>query len=194
LGKAITERIHELNGVINHLFKISVLSHKEWKAMFFLHALRDDGEFEMMWEMLETLLATGSLTSQKIIECLEQEAQRLKGQTKEKAAQEMTFMACDSYLRPNANLKPKVSGASCSNCEFTNHVFAKCYRPGGPLHVSKQKESESSEEKDAKRKEKNEQERRGRKRRRRRSTKRQTQHAKAVPASQMNPAMRWQLS
>jgi hypothetical protein len=151
LGKAITERIHELNGVINHLFKISVLSHKEWKAMFFLHALRDDGEFEMMWEIPEMLLATGSLTSQKIIECLEQEAQRFKGQTEEKAA-------CDLCLRLNVNLKSKVSGASCSNCEFMNHVFAKYYRPGGPLHVSKQTESESSKEKDAKRKGKNEQE------------------------------------
>jgi gag-polypeptide of LTR copia-type len=56
--KAITESIHELNGVINQLFEIRVPTQEEWKAMFFLHALGDDGDFEMMREMLETLVAT----------------------------------------------------------------------------------------------------------------------------------------
>jgi len=68
--KAIMEKIHKLNGIINHLFEIGVPSHEEWKAMFFLHALGDDGEFEMMRKTLETLLATGTLTSQRIIEHL----------------------------------------------------------------------------------------------------------------------------
>ena len=91
--KAIMEKIHELNGVINHLFEIGVPSQEEWKAMFFLlHALGDNGEFEMMWETLETLLATRTLTSQRIIEHLEHEAQCLKGHTEGKQAQEAIFL------------------------------------------------------------------------------------------------------
>jgi hypothetical protein len=72
-AKTITEKIHELNGIINCLFEIGIPSREEWKAMFFLHALGDDGEFDMMREAPETLLATGSLTSQKIVERLEHE-------------------------------------------------------------------------------------------------------------------------
>ena len=86
------EKIHELNGVINHLFEIGVPSCEEWKAMFFLHALGDDGEFEMMHETLETLLATRTLTSQRIIERLEHEVQHLKRCMEEKQAQDTIFL------------------------------------------------------------------------------------------------------
>ena len=43
--------------------------------MFFLHVPGDDGEFEMMRETLEMLLAADSLTSRKIINKLKHEAQ-----------------------------------------------------------------------------------------------------------------------
>ena len=49
------------------------------------------GEFEMMCETLETLLATGTLTSQRIVEHLKHEAQFLKGCTEEKQAQYAAF-------------------------------------------------------------------------------------------------------
>ena len=87
------EKIHELNGIINRFFEIGVPSHEEWKAMFFLHALGDDREFEMMHKTLEMLLATGTLTSQRIIECLEHKAQHLKGRMEEKQAQDAIFLA-----------------------------------------------------------------------------------------------------
>lgn len=61
--------------------------------MFFLHALGDDGEFEMMRETLETLLTAESLTSRKIIDRLEHEAQRMRGRAEEKMAQETAFAA-----------------------------------------------------------------------------------------------------
>ena len=102
--------------------------------MFFLHALGDDREFEMMRETLETLLATGTLTSQRIIECLEHEAQHLKGGTEEKQAQETIFLAQE--LRT----KSKPQKKKCMNCGYTNHTGPECYRPGGPLHKMKQKE------------------------------------------------------
>ena len=93
ITQVIMEKIHELNSVINCLFEIGVPSHKEWTAMFFLHVLGDNREFEMRHETLETLLATGTLTSQRIIEYLEHEAQHLKGHTEEKQAQDIIFLA-----------------------------------------------------------------------------------------------------
>ena len=64
------EKILELNSIINCLFEIGVHSCEEWKAMFFLHVLGDYGEFKMMCKTLEMLLATRTLTSQRIIEHL----------------------------------------------------------------------------------------------------------------------------
>src|SRR5882724_8806814 len=110
------EKIHKLNGIINHLFEIGVPSCEEWKAMFFLHALGDDGEFEMMHETLETLLATRTLTSQRIIEHLEHEAQCLKGCTEEKQAQDAIFLTQDSQT------KPKLQQKKCTNCGYMNHT------------------------------------------------------------------------
>jgi len=86
------EKIHKLNGVINCLFKIGVPSCEEWKAMFSLHALGDNRDFENMCETLETLLATGTLMSQRIIERLEHEVQHLKGRMEEKQAQDAIFL------------------------------------------------------------------------------------------------------
>ena len=86
------EKIHKLNGIINCLFEIGMPSDEEWNTMIFLHALGDNGEFKMMHETLETLLATGTLTSQRIIECLEHEAQCLKGCMEEKQAQDAIFL------------------------------------------------------------------------------------------------------
>jgi len=142
--KAIMEKIHELNGVINRLFKISVPSREEWKAMFFLHALGDDGEFEMMHETLKTLLATGTLTSQRIIEHLEHEAQCLKGRTEEKQAQDAIF------LTQEPRTKSKSQQKKCTNCGYTNHIESECYRPGGPLHKTKQKDQKKKRKKEDK--------------------------------------------
>jgi hypothetical protein len=135
-SKVINEKIHELNGVINRLFEIGVTSREEWKAMFFLHALGDDGEFEMMTETLEMLLASGSLTSQKIIERLEHEAQWLKGHLEEKEAQETAYLTRELHAKQRTNPKLKPN-ESCSNCGYLNHTAQKCFRPGGPLFRSK---------------------------------------------------------
>jgi gag-polypeptide of LTR copia-type len=132
--KAITESIHELNGGINRLVEIGVPTREEWKAMFFLHALGDDGEFEMMRETLETLLAADSLTSQKIIDRLGHEAQRLRGQAEEKTAQEAVFAARTAQPKT----KTKKSKTGCSNCGYTNHTLEKCFRPGGPMNKQKE--------------------------------------------------------
>jgi hypothetical protein len=128
------------------LFEIGVPSREEWKAMFFLHVLGDDGEFEMLRETLETLLVAGSLTSQKIVECLEHEAQWLKGQMEEKAAQETAYTAHELLAKPKTNQKSKPN-SGCSNCGYTNHSVEQCFRPGGPLFRLKQKEQEKSKDK-----------------------------------------------
>jgi len=106
-----------------------------------LHALGDDREFEMMRETLETLLATGTLTSQRIIECLEHKAQHLKEAQRKKQAQETIFLAQE--LRT----KSKPQKKKCMNCGYTNHTGPECYRPGGPLHKMKQKEQKEKKEK-----------------------------------------------
>ena len=139
--KAIINNIHTLNGVIDRLFEIGVPSREEWKAMFFLHALGDDGEFEMMRETLETLLAAESLTSRKIIDRLEHEAQRMRGKAEEKMAQETAFAARTAQHKAT---KPKVEKpkAACTNCRYTNHTVENCYRPGGPMSRTSGKKKE----------------------------------------------------
>ena len=98
----------ELNGIINHLFEIGVPSREEWKAMFFLHALGDNGEFEMMHETLEMLLATRTITSQRIVKCLEHEVQHLKGCTEGKQAQDVVFLAQEPQLKQKSQQKKNV--------------------------------------------------------------------------------------
>ena len=61
-SKATVENIHILNGIIDRFFEMGAPTQEEWKRLFFLHALGDDGEFEKMRERLETLLAAESLT------------------------------------------------------------------------------------------------------------------------------------
>src|SRR5882724_10043635 len=109
--------------------------------MFFLHALGDNREFKMMCETLEMLLTTGILTSQKIIEHLEHEAQHLKGCTEEKQAQDAIFLTWDSQMKPKSQQK------KCTNCGYTNHTEPECFRPGGPLHKARQKDQEKKKKK-----------------------------------------------
>jgi hypothetical protein len=86
----------------------------------------------MMRETLEMLLASGSLTSQKIIERLEHEAQRLKGQLEEKEAQEMAYLTRKLHAKQRTNPKLKPN-EGYSNCGYLNHTVEKYFRPGGPL-------------------------------------------------------------
>src|SRR5882724_4443682 len=44
-------------------------------------------------------------------------------------------------------MKSKSQKKKCTNCGYTNHTEPKCYRPGGPLHKTKQKEQKKKKEK-----------------------------------------------
>lgn len=67
----------------------------------------------------------------------------MRGKTEEKEAQETAFTARDAQPKTKS-AKPK--NRACSNCAYTNHSVESCFRPGGPMHKSKQKEQERGKE------------------------------------------------